>query len=71
MREDLNNEQISNVPFCFYKKNYRLFAWAIIALLGLAFAALVIIYYSKITQPSISYFATTSDGYLIEVTPKK
>ena len=57
--------------FTFYRNNYRLFIWSAIVLLIISFVILGTIFYNKFTQPTPSYFATTSDGRLIEVTPNK
>ncbi len=68
MAKYINNETTNNVIF--YRNNFRIFTWFTMVLLSIAFAILVYIFYSKITQPDPSYFATTSDGYLIEIKPK-
>lgn len=54
----------------FYRNNFRLSLWFTLLLLIIAFAVLAGIFYSRINKPIPAYFATTADGYLIEVRPK-
>jgi len=54
----------------FYRNNFRLSLWCTLILLIIAFTVLACIFYSRITKPMPAYFATTADGYLIEVQPK-
>lgn len=64
----LDNKNYLN--FNFYKNNYRFFSKITIILLIMLFSLLAITFYSKITKPTPMYFATTSDGRLIKITPK-
>ena len=57
--------------FTFYKSSYRLLTFITIFLLIIAFIVLAITFYSKFTKPEPAYLATTSDGRLIAITPKK
>jgi hypothetical protein len=57
--------------YSFYKNSYRLLSFITVFLLIVAGITLTIVFYSKVTRPTPAYFATTSDGRLIEIAPKK
>ena len=68
MAKSFNPEKIDNVIF--YRNNYRALIWLNIFLVSIAITIVAWIFYNKLTAPASAYFATTSDGYLIEFKPK-
>lgn len=53
----------------FYRDSYRrLFTWAFVLLI-IIFALIAITFYQYKTRPVVKYFATTSNGQLIEIHP--
>ena len=61
----MTNKHNDNVIF--HRNNYRALAWVNIFLLSMAIVLLGCTYYVKLTAPMPKYFASTSDGYLIEI----
>jgi intracellular multiplication protein IcmL len=53
----------------FYRNNYRRLLYFVLFLIIVAFILLGVIVYQHMTRPVPKYFATTSDGRLIEIQP--
>lgn len=55
----------------FYRNNFRRLLTVMFILLGVGYILLGLIIYQYYTRPEPHYFATTSDGRLIEIQPIK
>lgn len=55
----------------FYRKNYRRLLTLGIILSVLTYLLLALIFYQYKNRPIVKYFATTSNGQLIEIYPSK
>lgn len=53
----------------FFQINFRRLLNLSYVLLGIIFLLLMLAYYQHIAKPKPHYFATTSDGRLVEITP--
>lgn len=66
----MNTEDYIEEHILFYRDAYRRLFTTSFVLLFLIFLLIAVIFYQYKTRPTVKYFATTSNGQLIEIHPQ-